>query len=413
MSPSPRNTPDLVIGPDVTGRWLAVRGDRIVAAGNGTPPAETSTIPVVPCEDGIIVPGAVNSHTHIYSALAPFGMPAPHPTPENFVQILERVWWRLDRGIDADSLRASARLYAAEALLAGTTTLIDHHESPEFIDGSLDVLADSCDEIGIRAVLCFGATERNRGLDEARLGLAECERFLEHNKRSGIRGLVGLHASFTVSDAALEQSAELCSRTGVPMHVHLAEDVADVVDAQARGYQGPLERLLEHKALPAGSITAHGVFLSAEQMQQLDRANCWIVQNPRSNHGNRVGYPQHIARHQHAALGTDGYPADMAEELDFLRQIAEEQSDDVDEVPQRLVRGQALAGQLFGEDEFGTLTPGSPADICVRNAGQVEHTIAQGRWVVRGGELRTADLDEIRAEAREQAPQLWRRMEQF
>ena len=96
------------------------------------------------------VPGFVNAHTHMYSALAPYGMPPAEPAPENFVQILERVWWRLDRALDERSLRASARLYVAESLLHGTTTLIDHNESPNFIEGSLDVLADACEEFGIR-----------------------------------------------------------------------------------------------------------------------------------------------------------------------------------------------------------------------------------------------------------------------
>ena len=123
-------------------------------------------------------PGAINAHTHIYSGLAPLGMPPPERDPETFVEILERVWWRLDRALDEESLRASARLYVAEALLAGTTTLIDHHESPNFIAGSLDVIADACEELGVRALLCYGATERNGGRQEARDGLAECRRFI-------------------------------------------------------------------------------------------------------------------------------------------------------------------------------------------------------------------------------------------
>ena len=127
--------------------------------------------------------GNVNAHTHIYSGLAPLGIPQPEPEPESFVQILERLWWLLDRALDEESLRASARLYVADALLAGTTVLIDHHESPDFIEGSLDVLADACDELGIRALLCYGATERNGGVDEAMRGLGECRRFIESNDR--------------------------------------------------------------------------------------------------------------------------------------------------------------------------------------------------------------------------------------
>jgi len=176
-------------------------------------------------------------------------MPVPERTPATFVQILERVWWRLDRALDERSLRASARYYVAEALMNGTTVLVDHHESPDFIEGSLDVLADVCHELGVRALLCYGATERNRGRDEAREGLRECARFVHANRRPLVRGLVGLHASFTVSDETLEEARDLCRDLGVVSHVHVAEDHADVDDARGRGYDGPLERLLRHELL--------------------------------------------------------------------------------------------------------------------------------------------------------------------
>ncbi|MCA9676149.1 MAG: amidohydrolase, partial [Myxococcales bacterium] len=125
----------------------------------------------------------VNAHTHVYSGLAPLGLPAPEIAPETFVQILERVWWRLDRALDAAALAASAELYVAEAVALGCAGLIDHHESPRFIDGSLDVIADACDRFGMPAVVCYGATERNDGRDEARRGLAECARFARANRR--------------------------------------------------------------------------------------------------------------------------------------------------------------------------------------------------------------------------------------
>jgi cytosine/adenosine deaminase-related metal-dependent hydrolase len=236
----------------------------------------------------------VNAHTHLYSGLAPLGLPAPSEAPRSFVEILERIWWRLDRVIDEKTLRASARFYVAEALLTGTTTLIDHHESPSFIEGSLDVLADACQELGARAVLCFGATERNGGRAEARRGLAECRRFIQTNRRPLVRGVVGLHASFTVSDDTIREAGDLCRKLGTILHVHLAEDVADVEDARRRGYPGPLQRLLALDALPPGSIVAHGVHLDAGEVREAAERGIWIVQNPRSNRGNRVGYPRHL-----------------------------------------------------------------------------------------------------------------------
>ena len=157
-------------------------------------------------DEVIARPGDVNAHTHLYAGLAPLGMPEPRKRPSTFVQGLERTWWKLDRALDEKSLRASARLYIAEALSLGTTFLVDHHESPGFIDGSLDVLADAAEELGIRLAVCYAATERNGGRAEAKAGLAESRRFIKKNKRTLVRGMVGLHAGFTVTDETIAEA---------------------------------------------------------------------------------------------------------------------------------------------------------------------------------------------------------------
>ncbi len=350
-----------------------------------------------------ISPGAINAHTHIYSGLAPLGIPPPEPEPETFVQILERLWWRLDRALDEETLRASARLYVAEALLFGTTTLIDHHESPDFIEGSLDVLADACQELGMRAVVCYGATERNAGRGEARRGLAECRRFIEANRQPLVRGVVALHASFTVSDEAVREAGELCRELDVPMHVHLAEAFSDVEDARSRGYAGPLERLSDLGALPAGSILAHGVHLDESEVRRADAEGLWLVQNPRSNRGNRVGYPGHLAASGRVAVGTDGYPASMADEARVLREEASERGENPETVTARLAGGQRLAAELFGA--------GVGADRVERDAeGTTVHVSVGGTTVVENGRLLTGDVEAIRADAARQAPRLWARM---
>ena len=291
--------------------------------------------------------GYVNAHTHIYSGLVPLGMPAPAEEPQNFLEILQRIWWRLDRALDADSLRASAYLYVAEALMAGTTGLIDHHESPSFITGSLDVLADVCQELGIRAVLCYGATERNNGRDEAIEGLAECQRFIESNDRPLVRGVVGLHASFTVSDQSILEAGALACDLDTVVHVHMAEDRADRIDARTRGYSSPLDRLLQLDALPPGSILAHGVHLTADEVKQCAERKLWLVQNPRSNAGNRVGYPKHIHLSDRVALGTDGYPADMAVEANALLEQAMAHDDDLESRRNALERRASPLGRAL------------------------------------------------------------------
>jgi len=289
----------------------------------------------------------INAHTHLYSGLAPLGIPAPEPPPTCFVEILERLWWRLDRALDADSLWASAELYVASALRLGAGGLIDHHESPPFIDGSLDLLADVCQGLGMPAVLCYGATERNGGRDEARRGLAECERFIRDNRRPLVRGVVGLHAAFTVSDETLVDAAILARSLGTVLHVHVAEDLADVEDARARGYAGLIDRLDRCDALIPGSIFAHGVHLSAEEVHTVESAGIWLVQNPRSNIGNKVGYPRHLGASDRVALGTDGYPADMAEEAASLTAAASAAGEPQERVSRRVAAGARLFDEIF------------------------------------------------------------------
>jgi len=308
-------------------------------------------------------------------------MPAPDVQPRTFPEILQRIWWRLDRALDERSLRAAARYYIAEALVAGTAALVDHHESPAFIHGSLDVLADACQELGMPAVLCFGVTERNRGRIEAKCGLDECRRFLLHNRRRLARGAVGLHASFTVSDETIRLAGRLCRECGAVLHVHLAEDQCDVDDARRRGYAGPLERLRDLGALVPGSILAHGVHLSPDQVRVASDMGCWLVQNPRSNRGNHVGYPSGLSGCPRVALGTDGYPSDMTAELAALIEAGGRQGDPEPELRARLDRGWDLVAE-----RFDGLVPAAPMPL---SAGLVEG---------------------IRAEARHEAERLWARM---
>jgi cytosine/adenosine deaminase-related metal-dependent hydrolase len=347
-------------------------------------------------------PGAVNAHTHLYSGLAPLGMPVPSPPPETFLGILEQVWWRLDRALDPASLRAAARFYAAHALLAGTTAVFDHHESPGFIEGSLDVIADACEGLGLRAVLCYGATERNGGRAEARRGLAECRRFLLDNERPLVRGAVGLHASFTVSDDTIREAGQLARDVGAVVHVHVAEDEADVLDARARGYAGPLQRLLALGALPPGSILAHGVHLSRVEVRRAEDAGLWLVQNPRSNRNNRVGYARALRVSQHVALGTDGFPADMADESEALHLQARAHRDDLVVAAARLPAGRRLLAERFG----------AVADEVVPAEGgrRARDVTVGGRAVVRDGQLVAGDDAEIAAEAGVQAALLFARM---
>ncbi len=324
----------------------------------------------------------INAHTHLYSGLAPLGMPEPDRAPTCFVDILEQVWWKLDRALDAETLDASARYYVADAIERGCRGIVDHHESPNFIEGSLDVIADACQDLGMPALLCYGATERNGGRDEARRGLDECRRFMTDNRRPLVKGAVGIHAAFTVSDETLTEAASLARELDGILHIHVAEDLADVADARERGYPGLIDRLDACGALVPGSIFAHGVHLTRAEVERVAGAGIWLIQNPRSNRGNRVGYPQALGASQLVALGTDGFPADMADERQALETLAVDHGEPLEVAAARL----AGSGQLF--ERLG-LAP---------RAGVSEARVA------------APELERIRATAGRCAQTLWTRM---
>jgi cytosine/adenosine deaminase-related metal-dependent hydrolase len=336
-------------------------------------------------------------------------MPAPASPPRSFAEILENIWWKLDRAIDAPALRASAHLSISDSLLCGTTSFIDHHESPHFIEGSLDVLADACQELGIRAVLCYGATERNFGRDEARRGLEECRRFIRDNARPLVRGVIGLHASFTVSDETIREAGDLCREMDTVLHVHVAEDEMDGEDARRRGYDGPLERLHRLNALPAGSILAHGVHLDPEQVRLAKDLGLWFVQNPRSNRGNHVGYAAALSASPMVSLGTDGYPPDLLAEREVLLDEARAHHEDVTVAAQRAETGSRLIAERFGMRAPAGVEEDA-TDVCAFEDRGARHVAVGGRLVVKDGELLTGNRQSILEEARRQAPIVWKRM---
>ena len=231
--------------------------------------------------------------------------------------------------------------------------------------------------------MCYGATERNGGRDEAWRGLAECRRFIETNTRPLVRGVVGLHASFTVSDETLRETAALCSELDTVVHVHVAEDRSDVDDALRRGWAGPLERLDRLGALPPGSILAHGVHLSEPQVRRAEQLGCWLVQNPRSNRGNRVGYPTALRASERVALGTDGYPSELEAERAALLEDAPRNGDSSEAAARRAQRGHALLAERFG----GAVPAWTEAPRININAIRAEATAEASRLWSRMAEL--------------------------
>jgi putative selenium metabolism protein SsnA len=384
-------------------------------------------------DGALILPGLVIAHTHLYSALAR-GMPGPRPAPRNFLEILERVWWRLDRALDPASLSAAAEVGLLEAARCGATTVIDHHESPAFIDGSLDVLAEAAERIGVRVLLCYGSTDRH-GAQGARAGARENERFAAAVGRRWPRAgaLIGLHAGFTASDAMLEQAAELARRFGLGVHLHLAEDGIDQQEARRRGGQDAVERLERFGVLGAGALLAHGIHLSERERAAICSAGATVVHNPRSNLNNAVGYLDVRSLASQVALGTDGIDGDLLAEARaaFLRGRERYGPEQAPDVLGMLVAGQRFAARWLGHG-LGRLEAGCPADLVVFDydpptpltaenlaghllfglgARHVRDVVVQGELIVQNRLSTRVWEGAVQARGREQAQRLWRALE--
>lgn len=337
-----------------------------------------------------VTSGLVCGHHHLYSALAR-GMPAPPEQPTDFLGILRQVWWRLDAALDLEMLHWSAMLAAMEALQCGTTAIIDHHESPNAIEGSLDVIAAACAAVGVRVNCAYGVTDRH-GHDAAQRGLAENERFL----RAGGRGMVGIHAAFTCDDETLESAAGLATDLGVGVHVHVAEGLDDVAAGERLAHLASDDWLIVHCV-------------------HLDRPIAGtIAHNPRSNMNNSVGYAAPTRWANRVVLGTDGIGADMLEEarLAYVALRAHDVTASPEIVWAWLDEGYRWFPEarddrvMWNYDHADSawhvaFTPGVRALDVVSGSGEV---------LVRDGVPTRVDPVEVRAKAAEQAARLFRRL---
>ncbi len=153
---------------------------------------------------GVIMPGLVNTHNHIYSAFAR-GLSINNYNPHNFNDILEGMWWKIDRLLTKENDSLSAQAVYIDSIKNGVTTVFDHHASYYDIPGSLDTIADAAKQLGVRTGLCYEVSDRD-GKAKMTEAVLENERMIlrAHADASDmLRGMVGLHAAFTLSDETL------------------------------------------------------------------------------------------------------------------------------------------------------------------------------------------------------------------
>ncbi len=383
-----------------------------------------------------VIPGNICAHTHFYGAYAR-GMAIPGSAPKDFPEILRKLWWPLDRSLDTESIQYSALPCLVDAIKHGTTTLFDHHASPNAIDGSLDIIANEVEKSGLRAVLCYEVTDRD-GSEKMKAGIQENIRFINRTKNPRLAGTFGLHASLTLSDSSLD----LC-RQSVPedvgFHIHTAEHESDEYDSLNKSGLRVIDRLQKHNLLGSRTITAHGVHFDAREIQILAESGTWLSHQPRSNMNNGVGVApieSMLRAGIKVCLGNDGFSNAMWEEwkaaylLHKVHHRDPRRMNGYDVQQMAIYNNAALANIFFPTATVGQIVPGAFADIVFVDyhpntpltpgnlpwhiifgvqQSMVTTTIVAGKILMKDRELLTLDEKEINTKAREIAPKVWER----
>jgi putative selenium metabolism protein SsnA len=389
----------------------------------------------------LVMAGNICAHTHFYGAFAR-GLAIPGTAPRDFPEILQKLWWPLDRSLDAEAVRYSALVCLLDAIKHGTTTLIDHHASPNAIEGSLDQIASSVEQAGLRAVLCYEVTDRD-GEAKMKAGIQENLRFLKKVKTPMLAATFGLHAGLTLSDSSLD----LCRQSapdGTGFHIHTAEHDSDEYDSLNRSGLRVVDRLQAHGILGPRTLAAHGVCFDAREMELLAGSGTWLSHQPRSNMNNGVGVApveSMLRAGIKVCLGNDGFSNAMWQEWKTAYLLHKVHHRDPRRMGGYVVtqmavdNNAALAKVFFPDAPLGQLQPGAFADIIFVDyhpftpltAGNlpwhilfgfepsmVTTTLAGGKVLMKDRQLLTLDEQEITAKAREIAPAVWKRyQEQF
>jgi putative selenium metabolism protein SsnA len=406
--------------------WVGSRGD----AGDmdGT---------VIDAGGGLIMPGFINAHMHFYSTFA-CGIALKDPAPTNFAEILERLWWRLDKALTLDDVRLSALVPLVRSLEAGVTTVIDHHASPNAVRGSLDVIAEAARLVGVRACLCYEVSNRD-GERIAQEGIAENVAFLEKCQGNGdmAAGLFGLHASMTLDDALLARCVDAGRRLGAGFHVHVSESTFDPDDSLARSGKRVVHRLHDAGVLGERSICAHCIHVDESELDVLAATRTNVVHNPQSNMNNAVGRADVRAMLERGicvGLGTDGMSAGLLDDVRLVNLLHKHGTGDPRagfmEAGKLLLENNARIASRCFDRPVGVLAAGHKADVIVIDyepatpfaadnllghvlfglpSARVRHALVDGQLRMRDGEVLGVDKRAVATEARARAADVWQR----
>lgn len=393
----------------------------------------------IDAKQGLIMPGLVNMHNHIYSTFAR-GLSINGYHPQNFLDILEGQWFRLDRELTNEMTYASARVAYLDSIKNGVTTMFDHHASYGEIANSLSALSQAADELGVRTTLCYEVSDRN-GAEQMKAAVAENVRFIEAaTKRDDDmqHAMMGLHAAFTLSDDTLDYCREMTPDT-TGFHIHIAEGIADVADSLAKYQQPIVNRLYQHHILGKKTLAGHCIHIGPHEMALLRDTDTMVVTNPESNMGNAVGTPAALRMfndyHLLIGIGTDGYTNDLTESYKFGNLIHKHHLADPNagwtEIPEMIFGNNPKMANRYFSTKLGVLEPNAAADVIVVdyqaptpitnenynshilfgvNGRNVRDTIINGEIRMKDFEVQGIDEARIWADAKVEAQKLWNRI---
>ena len=415
---------DIGKGVDVRARFYKAQGDK-------------ARLKVIDAKKRIILPGFINTHHHLYSTFAR-GMSIPGTPARNFTQILEKLWWKLDDTLTAEDVYYSALIPLIECVRNGTTTIMDHHESQGLQTGVLDIIRKAVEEIGIRAALCLGSSDRYK---KGREGVAENERFfkkLQKQPSQLVTGMVGLHAAFTVNDNTLAESVAVAEKYNAGMHIHCAEDLADEKDSLKKYNLRVVARLKKFAALSDKTLLVHCVHIDEKEMNIIKDTASNVVHNPESNMNNAVGCADILRMMKKGitvGLGTDGMSSDMLAQMRCAYLLQRHDKKDPRlafcEAPAMLLDNNVrIAAKIFGK-KLGKLEAGAPADMIIFDYipptplvqdnflghllfgmvdAVVDTVICDGRVLMRGKKLVGINEERLCEKSRELAAKFWKRI---
>jgi putative selenium metabolism protein SsnA len=400
---------------------------------------------IIDVQGQFIIPGNICAHTHFYGAFAR-GLAIPGKAPKDFPEILQKLWWPLDLALTKEDVKYSALVCLIDAIKHGTTTLFDHHASSNFISGSLDEIASSVIEAGVRSVVCYEVTDRNGSL-KSEEGIWENIRFINLLKsnpsyKGKLAAMFGIHASLTVSDKTLALCRENIP-SGIGIHIHVAEHPVDEYDSLIKSGTRVVDRLNNFQLLGPKSIAAHAVHVDAREIEILSDTKTWVSHQPRSNMNNGVGLADiesMLRAGVKVCLGNDGFSNAMWEEWKMvylvhkLKHLDPQRMNGNDVIKIAVKNCAKLTSTFFEGNRMGVIQEGARADIIFVdyhnftpltagnlawhilfgfNDSMVTNTIVGGKFLMRNRELLTLDEEKITYEARKLAENVWKRYSEF